>query len=213
MAVNPYFSSTENTNEQDLIEGLISECIQIHGINFLYLPRTIVDEDLLFNEDPLSTFTQKYEIEMYLENVESWEGEGDIINRFGQEIRDNATMIVSKPVFEKTMLNVQASPREGDIIYFPLNKTYWEIDFVEDESSFYQRGRLNTYKLVCHLWDYSSERVDTGDTDVDAIEEQLSIDNLTGSLENDPFASNTDIETEADTILVFDENSPFGPTV
>ena len=73
-------------------------------------------------------------------------------------------------------------PKEGDLIFVPFinngNGAIYEIKFVEHEDVFYQHGRLYTYVLSCDLFTYSSERLDTGNTSIDGIEDRYSADIL-----------------------------------
>lgn len=100
MATNPYFNNFNYSGEQDLIESLVIESIKMYGIDVYYMPRQLVDEDLLFGEDVLSKFEQAIPIEMYIRNVEGFEGEGDFLSRFNLEIRDEITFTVSQRRFK-----------------------------------------------------------------------------------------------------------------
>jgi len=171
MAINPHFKPQKG--EQDIIEDLTVETIKIHGHDFIYLPRTLVKEDELFGEDVLSKFTNGIELEMYIESVDGFEGEGDFISKFGLEIRDSMSLVLSKKRFTQEVTPVVPTvltPREGDLIYFPKTQGIFEIKFVEHENPFYQLNKLYTYKLSCELFQYSQEDIDTGWTNVDKIE-------------------------------------------
>ena len=67
MAKNSFFKHT--SNEQQVVEDLTIESIQIHGQDMVYIPRTLVNQDVLFGEDSISEFTSGTEIEMYVESV------------------------------------------------------------------------------------------------------------------------------------------------
>jgi hypothetical protein len=165
--------------EQRLIEDLVTESIQIYGVECFYLPRTLVKEDLLFGEDTLSKFDNAYPIEMYVKNVDGFEGDGKFLSKFGLEIRDEMTLTVSQRRFSEEVIASTKStgePEEGDIIYFPLNKKIFEIKYVGHESIFYQMGSIQTYDLTCELFEYSHQRIDTGIQVIDKIEEDYSGD-------------------------------------
>jgi|TARA_R110002074_G_scaffold169193_4_gene330884 hypothetical protein len=171
MATNPHFKPQKG--EQDVIEELTVEMIKIHGHDFVYLPRTLVKEDELFGEDVLSKFSNGIEIEMYIDSVDGFEGEGDFISKFGLEIRDSMSLVLSKKRFTEEVTPVVTdvlNPREGDLIYFPKTGGMFEIKFVEHENPFYQLSKLYTYKLSCELFQYSQEDIDTGWTTVDKVE-------------------------------------------
>ena len=80
----------------DLYEDIIIESMKIYGQDVYYLPRTIVNEDKILGDDVASSFDDAYKIEMYIENAEGFDGEGDLFTKFGVEIRDEATFIVNK---------------------------------------------------------------------------------------------------------------------
>lgn len=174
MATNLYFSD-KVVSEQRLYEDIIIESLKMYGQDVYYLPRTIVDKDEIFNEDIPSTFSNAYKVEMYIENVEGFDGEGDLFTKFGVEIRDEATFIVSRKRFQNTAAMYDNEidgerPREGDLIYLPLSKSLFEISHVEDEQPFYQVANLPTFKCRAVLFEYSGEDLDTGVMDIDDIE-------------------------------------------
>ena len=171
MAKNPFFK--HKRSEQDLVDSLTVESIKIHGYDMVYIPRTLIQEDKIFGEDVLSKFEEGNTIEMYIESVDGFEGEGDFISKFGLEIRDTISLVVSRSRFETVMSHdgTITRPREGDLIYFPFSKGLFEIKFVEHENPFYQQGKLFTYKLSCELFKYSQEDIDTGYSEVDSVED------------------------------------------
>jgi hypothetical protein len=66
-------------------------------------------------------------------------------------------------------------PLEGDAIYHPTLKKLFEINFVDHDDPFHQLDNNPVYKMRCRLFDYGSEALDTGITDIDAISDALSI--------------------------------------
>ena len=178
---NFYFNNFENSMEQRLIEDLIIESIKIYGMEIFYMPRTIVNEDLLFSEDTLSTFDDAYPIEMYIKSVDGFEGDGDFLSKFGLEIRDAVTLTVARRRFSEEIEDIETTkdigrPAEGDLIYLPLNGKIFEVKFVEHESIFYQMGSLQVYDLRCELFEYSHEQLNTGIDVIDSIETAYSGD-------------------------------------
>jgi len=176
---NTYFSHGTHS-EKTLYEDLIIEQLRIYGHEVHYLPRTTVTEDRILGEEPDSKYTEAYSIEMYIEDVNGFAGQGDLIGKFGLEIRDELTFVVARRTFE--LLVDQPSntisinrPREGDIIYMPLFKKFFQIDFVEDEDPMYQINDLPIFKLKCSMWEYSMENVDTGIAEID---DKLTSENL-----------------------------------
>ena len=186
MAINHFFQGGNgigNTNEKSLYEDLIIEGLKIYGHDVYYLPRTLVNRDLILGEDSLSKFDDSYLIEMYVETTEGLAGEQELINKFGLEIREETTFMLSKRRWMDavdsyhTMIK-EGRPNEGDIIYYPLLNKFFEISFVEDQEPFFQLGNLPVYKLRARTWEYSSEKLDTGVTDIDSAEDQYSLDQL-----------------------------------
>lgn len=283
--VNQYFNNFTYSREQDLLEDLVIESIKIYGYPVRYLPRTVVRDDPLFAEDTLSTFDNAVEMEMYVKNIEGFEGEGDFLSRFGLQIRDEITFTIARKRFDQakseklttevgynlllesadtespsrqyldepyvgdsiqlesgTSENYSITnnrPTEGDLIYFPLTGKVYEIMHVEHEAVFYQLGRLYTYDIRCELFEYSSERFETGNTEIDAIEtaqsldilfyelllesgdkllkedggsfinESFRIEDIQPTANNEFFQSNEDISFPGDDIIDFSETNPF----
>ena len=172
MATNLYFQNTTSHAEQELINSLTSEVIQIHGLDVFYIPRTLVKEDLLLDEDVLSKFSTAYEIEMYLKGTEGFGGEGDLVSKFGLDVRDEVIFTVHKDRFE--LATDMAKPLEGDLVFLPMSKGLFEIKFVEHEQPFYQAGKNYSFDLTCELYQYSEEQLETGIADIDNIEREQS---------------------------------------
>jgi|TARA_B110000858_G_scaffold78795_1_gene91337 hypothetical protein len=174
MARNIYFSDAVRS-EQRLYENIIIESLKMYGQDLYYLPRTIVNENQILGEDVPSQFSNSYKIEMYIENTEGFDGEGDLFTKFGVEIRDEATFVVSRKRWNHTVgqANNEISgerPREGDILYLPMTNSMFEVMHVEHESPFYQLANLPTFKMRCQLFEYSGEDLDTGVAEIDGIE-------------------------------------------
>lgn len=170
---NPYFKGkyTQGTNsEQDLVADLFTESIQINGVDTLYIPRKLYDEDKVFIEDRFSEYVNQFEIEMYWEDFDGFAGEGDFFSKFGYEARDELTLTVSKSRWEELVrdpantqgitLQYTDRPGEGDLIYLPLIKSFFEITFVDNEQPFFQLGDLYVYTLKTQRFTYSYENVD-----------------------------------------------------
>ena len=183
MAVNHYFQGGKgigNQAEKRLHEDLIIEGLKIYGQDIYYLPRTLVNRDLVLGEDTSSRFDDSYLLEMYFETTEGFAGENEIINKFGLEIRDDTTLVLSKRRFEehvasKATLTASGRPNEVDIVYVPLLKAFFGIQFVEDQESFYQLGNLPVYKLKVTRWEYANEEINTGINTLDAVEDKYSL--------------------------------------
>ena len=177
MPTNFYFNPfplNQITSEQLLVEDLVIEAMQIYGMDIFYMPRSSRDSvDLLYGEDTLKTYTSAYALEMYLEDVTGMEGEGDFMSKFGLEIRDELTFLVSRRRFAFTVN--QTRPNEGDLIYIPMLQNFFEITFVEHENNqamFYTLGRgrggnVYVYALKLKQFVFSNEVVETGNAEID----------------------------------------------
>jgi hypothetical protein len=172
MATNLYFQNVTSHAQQELINSLTSEVIQIHGMDVFYIPRELVKEDVLLGEDVLNKFSTAYEIEMYMKGTEGFTGEGDLVSKFGLDVRDEVIFTVHKDRFE--LSTDMAKPLEGDLIFLPISKGLFEIKFVEHEQPFYQAGKNYSFDLTCELYQYSEEQLETGITDIDNIEREQS---------------------------------------
>ena len=213
MALNHYFSQKVRS-EQQLYEDLIIESLKIYGQDVYYHPRTIVNQDRLLGEDIPSKFGSAYKVEMYIENTEGFDGEGDLFTRFGVEIRDAATFIVSRRrwehVFAQAAFPSEATigrPKEGDVIYLPLSNSMFQIMHVEHEQPFYQLSNLPTYKMRCELFDYADEDFDTGVAAIDAVEGEghtlsLLLAAGTDSLAPDFFKGESVLQRRADGVIM-----------
>jgi hypothetical protein len=245
MPTNFYFQNgvtSGTTNEQRLIEDLVIESLKIYGHDIYYLPRTLVNEDSIFDEATLSQFTQAYPLEMYFDNIDGFEGQGDLFTKFGIEIRDQATFVLSKRRWEQMIdtsggiFTLEARPAEGDLLFFPLTGSLFEIKLVEFQNPFYQLSKINVFKMQCELFEYSSEIIQTGIDVIDNIYTEQNIDMFlyqflledgtllfqedgssiiledyavtksTAATDNTNFIT----ENEADDILDFSEVNPFG---
>lgn len=185
MATNFYFNNFNSSSEQFLIEDLVIESIKIYGHDVIYLPREIVNRDFVFNEDGISKFEDNYMIEMYIKNVDGFEGEQDFLSKFGLEVRDQITFSVSIRRFtdEIAVNEISLRPNEGDLIFFPLTSSFYEIKFVEHEAIYYQLGDLQIYDLKCELYEYSGEEFNTGSDLLDQIEDNTKINMIDYSLQ------------------------------
>ena len=168
-----------SAQEQKFIENLIVETIEIYGQNIYYVPRTIVNRDTVLGEDSDSQFDSAKAIRAYVNNVEGWEGQGELLSKFGVRIEDKTTFVFSREKFKEkvddsTVLNVEGRPNEGDLIWFPVTKHLFEIQFVEAEKPFYQLGKGYVWECQCELFEYSDEDLDTGIAEIDAIEAAFS---------------------------------------
>ena len=236
MSTNFFFNNFQSSQEQLLIDDLVIESIKIYGLDCWYIPKRIVNKDAIYGEDTLSEYNESYMVEMYVKNVEGFAGEGDFLSKFNVEIRDQITLTIARRTFENEVQHYEygyTRPREGDLIFLPLNNKVFQIKFVEHEPVFYQMGSLQMYDLKCELFEYSNEIMNTGFPAIDDLESNYSTamntfailteNNFEITMEDgyslvneeydlevqDVLSDNYDIETEADNFLNFTEADPF----
>ncbi len=202
MPTNVYFD-TGTKPEQALYEDLIIEQLRIYGQDVYYLPRNTAGIDNIFGEDNSSSFDDAYMIEMYVDNVDGYEGEKELMSKFGLDIQDDATFTVARRRWEQFIsvdnnLLVSSRPNEGDLIFWPKGNKLFEITFVDHDDPFYAVQNLPTYKLKCKTFEYASEVIDTGIAELDAIEDNNSLDMLSHQLT---------LETETGSGSIVMENS------
>lgn len=169
MAINPYFA--DYSGEQDLLEDITVEIIKGTGRDIVYVPRQYANLDKIFGEDIGSNFSASYTIEAYVDTYKGFNGT-DIVNQFGIEVKDKIELTIAKRRFEEEITATDATitrPREGDLIYFPLSKSLFEINFVEHENPFYPLGKRYSYFLTCEMFTYSMEKINTGNTAINEI--------------------------------------------
>jgi len=176
MPLSPYFLQGSQ-GEQRLVQDLINEQLRIYGQDIVYLPRKIINKKTIMKEVVASTFDDAYRMEAYLLNYQGFEGSGDILQKFGVQTTDAVTFVVSRERYEDFIspflnsdidIELATRPEEGDLIYFPLDNTMFEIKYVEGKKPFYQLNDLYVYTLSCEVMDYAlDEDIDTGVQEVD----------------------------------------------
>lgn len=196
-------------SEQNLYEDIALESIKIFGYDMQYLPREILNQDNVTGEDIMSRFEDAYPIEMYIENIDGFDGEGDLFTRFGVEIRDAATFVVARRRFDQAVATNEdfVRPREGDLIYMAMSGNIFEIMHVDDETSFYQLENLPLFKMRVEFFEHAGEDFDTGIEDIDIVDDKafnqvLTLANATDSAYDvgETLTIYSDSATEADHI-------------
>lgn len=191
MALNPFFLQG-SSGEQNLVQDLINEHLKIYGIEVYYIPRKLLKTDNILNEVESSKFDTSFAIEAYLDNYEGYSPGNDIMSKFGITLKNEITLVISKERFEESIspylaeimsisrvyypgedLAFVSRPKEGDLIYFPLGERLFEIKRVEVEKPFYQLGKNYVYEILCELFEYEDEEIDTGISEIDNVLEDI----------------------------------------
>lgn len=215
MPTSSFFNNFSANNEQSLINDLVVESIKIHGIDVYYIHRSLGGPDKILNEDDLPTFDAAAEVEVYIKDVSGFQGDGDFMGKFGLEIRDQINMSISRQSFDRYVANTMniTRPREGDLIYLPLNNKIFEIRFTEHEPVFYQMGALQFYDIMCELYEFSNETFSTGVSVIDTLYDSIETTSNTsmGYVSNNiPLVENRYSQIEANNLLDFSDQNPFG---
>lgn len=212
-----YFDNFNNYGEQDLIESLVVESISIYGHTIYYLPRTLVTKDDIYGEDKLSTYNDIFEFDMYIKTFDSYQGDGQFLSKFNLEVRDSITFSVARRTFGNEIASQRPDiqrPREGDLIYSTMMKKLFVIKYVDQTAIFYQMGDLQIWDIACDVWEYSNERFNTGNAEIDAIEEQYTVANVFNDTEYenamlDVYATNKEFQEEGQGIIDWTNVDPF----
>jgi len=173
--LNSYFLQG-SPSEQRLVQDLINEQLKMYGQDVLYLPRKIVGENTIIKEITASKFDDSFRIEAYLMNSEGFSGNGDLLSKFGVRSNDEINLVISKERYDdfispllklwpKEELKLATRPQEGDLIYFPLDESLFEIKYIEGKKPFYQLNSLYVYELRCERFEYEDEIIDVPEVD------------------------------------------------
>jgi hypothetical protein len=161
--LNPYFLNG-SSSEQRLVQDLINEQLRMYGQDVVYMPRKLINEKTIIKEAIVSEFDDSFRLEAYVMNG----GQGDILTKFGVKTTDELTLIISKERYEDFIspflvddekVKISIRPQEGDLIYFPLDNSLFEIKYVEGKQPFYQLNNLYVYQLRCEIFEYEDERI------------------------------------------------------
>jgi hypothetical protein len=180
MATNFFFNNFKASREQNLLDDLIVESIRIYGEDMIYVPRNYGNLDALYTADDDSYYMTNYSLEMYIKSVDGFSGDGSFMSKFGLEIRDQVIFSVAQRVFSNEVGSQTGftRPREGDLIFFPLNNKVFQIKYVNKFEMFYQLGALQTWEMTCELFEYSNERMKTGIPAIDILQDRWSTNEL-----------------------------------
>lgn len=210
MPVNPFFQSglgIGSKSERNLLQSLVNEAIQIAGADFVYIPRELVNKDDIFHEDTVSRFKDTYTIEMYIENYQEAEGEGEMLSKFGFSAGFQLRLTCSVEKFDLLDLpNNRKIPVEGDLIYYPTTNQLYEVRWVNDTNTIYPLAGRQTFQLYVELFRASHETISTTN---DNINDAARYTPPNDSVISDPFGKNTTIESKENSVLDKTEKPPF----
>lgn len=215
MASNPYINFYERNNEQNLMEDLVVESIRQYAHDIVYMPRHIDVEDKVLTEPIIQNITKALDIEVYVKNWEDFQGEGQLLSKFGLEIRDQMNLIMTKRSFTQFVQPItrKERPWEGDLLYIPMLKATYQIKYVSSSNAqFYILGKNYAWEISCELMEFSNEQFNTGRPDIDSLNPSFEhYDQPDYDLSDyDHTAQNQIIQDESDQIIDWSESNPFG---
>lgn len=184
------------------MEDIIIESIQISGINCFYVRKTFQDIDQILGEDNLMKFSDAYLLEFYLDSFEGYGGEGQIVSKFGIEVKNRLDFSVAVKRFKEEVK--MDRPMEGDLLWLPLTQSFFEILFVEDNIPFFELGRNYIFKLATQSWYYGQEKVETEEARLNKF--------VTDKKETTPILSDNDEFNDFGNDKIIDTNI-FGVTI
>lgn len=200
--LNKYFPR-DASNEQSLVNSIVTQSIQTMGRKYFYLPRNSQVRDLILGEDAVSSFNLAIPIEMYMVDAQGFQGQREMFTKFGLQINNSYRLVISvdrwnqevKTQFDGLTYNGEATfaktnytrPWEGDLIYDPLTRFLMVIKFVDHDTEFYQLGKNYVYYLSCEAFMYQNEPINTSVPEIDAFnglsKDELNFQLLTELLE------------------------------
>lgn len=155
--LNPYVNFNHYKNSQILADVLVAESIQMRGVECYYVPREYVSPDLIFGEDLKNKFTKAWKFAAYLNSFEGYEGAKSFFSNFGMQVQDEVTLSINPNLFKHQVNGKE--PKEGDLIYFPMDNSLFEINWVEPYDPFYQLGKNAIRKITAGKFIYSGEEI------------------------------------------------------
>ena len=204
MATNRFFNHIAHVPEQNLYEDLVVENIQISGMDVIYLPRDMEGIDDILREPYRSTFKSSHKIEVYFHDVSGWGGEGDLMSKFGFAQKDSTNVSLAKRRWRELKIPTRLDrPVEGDLLYIPMTKSLFQVNFVEHEDPFWQLGKYMVFKLSCSLYVNGSEKFETGVPEIDGFAGRNQEEEITKHI-------NDALKTKSNTLVSTDESNPFG---
>ena len=171
MAISQYFNHVSHVGEQKLAEDLLIEAIQQRGVDSHYIPRELIDEEAMFNEANQNKFSNAKSVEMYVEAMSNFNGQGDIFQKFGGfSLEDTATFVYSSKRFKDELIGFRTEPKAGDLIYLDFADQLFEVQKRLEDEDYRQLGVNRNYRLQVTKFKYGHEDFDTGIANIDDTE-------------------------------------------
>lgn len=155
--LNPYVNWNHYSNVQTLADSIVAESVQMRGIELYYIPRQYVKPDIIFGEDPQSKFDKAWKFAGYLNSFDGYSGDNTYYSKFGMMVNDEVEITINPNLFKHQVNNKE--PQAGDLIYFPMDNSLFEINWVQPYDPFYQVGQNAMRKLTATKFVYSGEEI------------------------------------------------------
>ncbi|AHY25146.1 head closure Hc2 [Pectobacterium bacteriophage PM2] len=155
--LNPYVNWNNYSNVQTLADSLVAESVQMRGIELYYIPRQYVNPDIIFGEDTESKFDKAWQFAGYLDSFEGYSGDNTYFSKFGMMVNDEVTITINPNLFKHQTNGTE--PKAGDLIYFKMDNSLFEINWVQPYDPFYQLGQNAMRKITATKFIYSGEEL------------------------------------------------------
>ena len=150
------FNNQVDNIEAETYGGIFEECTHLFGTDVKYVKRTLAFEEPIFGEFLAKAATEGVDMRLFVEQVEMFEGAGDMYSKFGLQLGDEMTVHGPKVTFS----DAGVLPRPQDLILHVPSDKLFEITHVQDDkdgAAFYPLGNNFGYRITCKLYnhDYS----------------------------------------------------------
>jgi len=216
---------------QRTYRSIVAQVINLYGVPIRYLPKIISNQtpnyssegfgatsdvrsnvglNHIYGEDVNISYEETVPMKCILDNVDFYQGQHNLFDKFGSAMEDEIIIQIETESWRNLMRRMgfeKEKPEEGDLITFDLAKAknnrpqLFEIRYCNESDSYFAFGQLMVFKLTCKLWDYSHERLSTGDPTIDSLAVNASDVNATGD--------NSEIEEKAEEVVRWHPNDKF----
>lgn len=168
----------------------------------------------LYGEDVNIEYRKIIPMKGFLSNYDAYEGVHNLFNKFGFSMEDEITLEFEIETWRNMMERFGYSllkPQEGDLIVFDLalaknsRPQIFEIQYCNESETYFALGQLMVFKVYSRVWEYSHEKLETGDADIDQLNTKVDKDTLRKEI-----GDNDIINEKAEEVNRFDPRDPFG---
>lgn len=194
MATNQYFKPMGNPSRDKFLEGMLVQYIQANGLDMLYLPREILEDDEVYEEAKVELFDSAIELEVMIEDMMNFNGDGHAF-MVGFSMEDSATFVVSKKRF--LVETGKQRPAENDLFYIREADQFYQVDKILEDEKWREWGQNIVWRLKLTRFRYGHEEFETGDLDIDGVEDLVDGPEPIGGWDNTVVEPHVDTSGEA----------------